>query len=151
MSVALKPKAKARTFLTHALSLRQTAMHRAACLLLALVAVAFGLNGWEFPILTEEYLSAPLQTSFTCDGRSYGYYADVDNNCEVYHVCLPLEDDEGAVYQTAHFSFICGNQTVFNQETLTCASRDLSFPCAEAPSLYDIVNAEFGRVPEPVS
>ena len=31
----------------------------------------------------EQLLSQPLVTSFSCQNRDYGYYADVDNNCEV--------------------------------------------------------------------
>lgn len=123
-------------------------MYRAAALILSLTAVALARTGWEFPILTEEYLSSPLQITFTCEGRSYGYYADTDNNCEIFHVCQPVTDVEGNIVETAHFSFVCGNQTVFNQETLTCSGLDEAFPCADAPSLYDIVNSEFGRIPE---
>ena len=31
----------------------------------------------------ESLLYTPLSLSFTCEGRDYGYYADVDNNCQV--------------------------------------------------------------------
>ena len=40
---------------------------------------------------------------------------------QVFHICLPLLDEtETVVLETAHWSFICGNGTVFDQGTLTC-------------------------------
>ena len=123
-------------------------MFRMVSLLLAFVAAAWARSAYEFAADTEFFLSSPLQTSFSCDNLPYGYYADVDNNCEVFHVCLPIQDDIGALVETAHFSFICGNQTVFSQDTLTCSHPEEAFPCGEARSLYDSVNAEFGRIPE---
>lgn len=47
-----------------------------------------------------------------------------------------------------HFSFFCPNQTVFNQESLTCTDAVDAFPCEQASTLYDLVNSEFGRIPE---
>ncbi|KAL7637570.1 UNVERIFIED_CONTAM: hypothetical protein RMT77_012298 [Armadillidium vulgare] len=84
--------------------------------------------------------------SFSCENLPYGYYADVDNNCEIFHICLPVVDDVGALIETAHFSFICPNQTVFSQDNLVCATEDSAFPCSEARSLYEISNSGFGVV-----
>ena len=109
-------------------------------------SVALAQSGYQFAADTELFLSSPLQTSFSCEGLPYGYYADVDNNCEVFHVCLPIQDEVGNTLETAQYSFICGNQTVFSQDSLTCAHPEEAVPCAEARSLYDVVNAEFGRV-----
>ncbi|XP_071746068.1 U-scoloptoxin(01)-Cw1a [Lepeophtheirus salmonis] len=102
-------------------------------------------SAYQFPADAEAYLDAPLSTTFTCDGQPYGYYADVDNNCKVFHICLPIEDDLGQVIQTAQWSFICGNTTVFDQNTLTCNYAEDSLPCSESPSLYGAV--EFGKIP----
>lgn len=33
---------------------------------------------------------------------------------------------------------MCGNQTLFNQLTLTCADPEDAVPCPEAPSFYSI-------------
>ena len=99
---------------------------------------------FSFPADAETLLKTPLKSSFSCEGKAYGYYADVDNNCQVFHICLPIEDDAGAVLETAHWSFICGNQTVFDQATLTCNHEADAFPCAEAPTLYGAV--EFGKI-----
>jgi hypothetical protein len=99
---------------------------------------------YSFAADAETLLKAPLQTSFKCEGQAYGYYADVANGCQVFHICLPLEDDAGQVIETAHWSFICGNGTIFDQATLTCNHEADAFPCEEAATLYGAV--EFGKV-----
>ena len=96
-------------------------------------------DGAEFILRARSY-----QESFSCEGRDYGYFADVDNNCEIFHVCLPIEDDAGEIIEYAQFSFICGNQTIFDQGTLSCNYEEESVPCSEAGNFYDISNAEFG-------
>ena len=101
---------------------------------------------FQFAADAETFLAAPLSLSFSCEGRQYGYYADVDNHCQVFHICLPLEDDAGQVTETAHWSFICGNGTVFDQQTLTCNYEKDSIPCDQAASLYNTV--EYGKIPE---
>ena len=124
-------------------------MYRFAVLVLACAAVATARMAYQLPDGAEFLLRArSLQETFSCEGRPYGYYADTDNNCEVFHVCLPVEDDLGEIIENAHFSFICGNQTVFSQDSLACANEADAFPCEEAASLYDASNAEFGVIPE---
>ena len=51
---------------------------------------------------------------FTCDGRSYGYYADVANDCQLFHVCYPVAYPDGQE-EMLKWSFICPNQTIFDQ------------------------------------
>jgi len=65
-------------------------------------------------------------------------------------VCLPVADEIGALVETAHFSFLCGNVTTFSQESLTCVHDEEAFPCAESRNLYELSNADFGRVPEEI-
>ncbi len=77
---------------------------------------------------------------------TFSYYADVENNCQVFHICLPMEDDVGEVTDVLQWSFICGNGTIFDQQTLTCNHPADAFPCEEAESLYFTV--EFGKIPE---
>ena len=74
----------------------------------------------------------------------FRYYADIDNNCEIFHICLPIEDDAGAIIETAQWSFVCGNGTIFDQQTLTCNYPTDAFPCEEAAALYGAV--EFGKI-----
>ena len=103
-------------------------------------------QSYQLPADAETLLYAPLDLSFSCEGQEYGYYADVSNACQVFHICLPIEDDAGAVIETAQWSFICGNGTIFDQATLACNYEQDSLPCADAPSLYNTV--EFGVIPE---
>ena len=51
---------------------------------------------------------------FTCDGRVYGYYADVANDCQLFHVCYPVQYPDGQE-EMIKWSFICPNQTIFDQ------------------------------------
>ncbi|QQP52931.1 Putative LOC100898776 [Caligus rogercresseyi] len=120
-------------------------MIRAVLSTLAFAAL-FSPSAYQLPADAEFILDAPISTSFSCDGQAYGYYADVDNNCQIFHICLPIEDDLGQIIETAQYSFVCGNQTLFDQQTLTCNHPEDAFPCQEAPALYGAV--EFGKIPE---
>ncbi|KAA0189847.1 Cuticle Protein CPAP1 [Hyalella azteca] len=116
--------------------------------LAAIVCSVAGHGAYRFSDGYLDVLGGEPSQSFSCDGRPYGYYADVDNDCEIFHVCWPVEDDAGAITETAQYSFFCGNQTVFSQDTLSCAHPEDAFPCDQAAGYYDIVNAEFGRIPD---
>lgn len=47
--------------------------------------------------------------TFSCQDRIYGYYADMANECQVFHVCMPQ------TRSSIRWSFICPAETVFNQ------------------------------------
>lgn len=47
--------------------------------------------------------------TFSCKDRIYGYYADMENECQIFHVCMP--QTRGSI----RWSFICPAETVFNQ------------------------------------
>ena len=115
-------------------------------MVLCLAVAASAQTGYKFPAGYLEVLGGELLHDFNCIGRSYGYYADVSSDCQVFHVCLPITTDVGLEGETSQFSFFCGNQTVFNQETLTCAYREDAFPCSEAETLYESSNANFGVI-----
>ncbi|KAK8396111.1 hypothetical protein O3P69_005310 [Scylla paramamosain] len=120
---------------------------REALVLAALVSVAAARMAYVFSSGFEDVIGTPSET-FSCEGRPYGYYADVDNDCRVFHVCLPIVGEEGEASTVAHFSFFCPNQTMFSQESLTCSNSQEAFPCQDAASIYELVNAEFGRIPD---
>ena len=44
----------------------------------------------------------------------YGYYADVANDCQLFHVCYPILYPGGG-QEMVKWSFICPNQTIFDQ------------------------------------
>nr|XP_027229924.1 uncharacterized protein LOC113821610 [Penaeus vannamei] len=112
---------------------------------LALVAVLVGVAA-ALPGLRLRRDSSPLRfelpsnaslvlgrinTGFDCAELPYGYYADTSNDCALFHVCLPYIDNN--VYITRHFSFMCGEGTMFDQERLVCAFPRRPFPAPRPP------------------
>ncbi|XP_066960062.1 uncharacterized protein [Macrobrachium rosenbergii] len=80
----------------------------------------------------------------------YGYYADVDNECQIFHICLPWKDlypKQFAEDVTYQFSFICPNQTVFSQDVMTCTWESEALPCEASPELYWLNQNFFRRIP----
>lgn len=75
-----------------------------------------------------------VQQVFSCEGRIYGYYADVANNCQIFHVCAPPE---------GQYSFFCPNQTIFDQRYMVCSDPSDAVPCNEAENYYAL-NQNFG-------
>ena len=60
-----------------------------------------GEPGLDYPIL-----SSPQSSTFSCSDRVFGgYYADTEQGCQVFHICL----------QDSQVSMICPNGTVFAQ------------------------------------
>jgi len=93
------------------------------------------------PASASALLSGEYDDGFNCDQQDagYGYYADVNNNCEIFHVCLPIQDYDGSVLRMDKYSFVCGEGTQFDQSTLTCNFKEDAFPCEESPSLFGAV------------
>ncbi|XP_064100984.1 GATA zinc finger domain-containing protein 14-like [Macrobrachium nipponense] len=83
-----------------------------------------------------------ISTSFSCVERPYGYYADQDNSCRVFHICNPYLFSDGEV-QTYQYSFMCGEGTIFDQNEMTCKAEYDATPCQEAQNFY-FRNEEFG-------
>lgn len=82
-----------------------------------------------------ELLIPSVRETFSCDGMDYGYYADVGNNCQIFHICVP---------PIQHYTFFCGNGTIFDQRTLVCTREEEATPCQEAERYY-IINSNFGK------
>ncbi|XP_023311614.1 mucin-5AC-like [Anoplophora glabripennis] len=87
-----------------------------------------GTPGVDFPVL-----SFIPRTTFSCSGIESGYYADLDTDCQVFHIC-----EEGK-----KISFLCPNGTIFEQADLICEWW-YKVNCTNAPSLYQ-ESAEFLR------
>ncbi|KAK9890984.1 hypothetical protein WA026_013322 [Henosepilachna vigintioctopunctata] len=64
--------------------------------------------------------------SFDCSKRAIGFYADVEYNCQFFHMC----DQNGR--RVPH---MCANDTTFNQEYRIC-DWHYNFNCSEAPMWY---------------
>merc|ERR1719452_258339 len=93
-----------------------------------------------------------IRDTFSCDRKIYGYYADVDNDCQIFHICLPYKTLPYPTLKkgetpppdvTYQFSFICPKWTIFAQDTLTCAWATEAIPCARAAALTDVINGRF--------
>uniref|UniRef100_A0A0K8UZ83 Chitin-binding type-2 domain-containing protein n=1 Tax=Bactrocera latifrons TaxID=174628 RepID=A0A0K8UZ83_BACLA len=92
-------------------------------------------------------IRADITDSFSCDDKVYGYYADVENDCQIFHVCLPVTYADGKE-STFRWSFICPEETVFSQESFTCMRReDIAFSCEDSVNYYEL-NRNFGDTEE---
>lgn len=86
-----------------------------------------GEPGQDYPIFS----SIP-ETSFKCSEQSLpGYYADVDAQCQVFHVC----QDGGR-----SDAFLCPNGTIFSQQHFACVWW-FDFDCSQAPQYYNLNSA----------
>ena len=87
----------------------------------------------EYP----QYATVP-STSFSCaDQQTGGYFADTEAQCQVFHICL-----NGINLG----SFLCPNQTLFNQQYFVC-DWWYNVDCSLAPQSYGL-NAAIGVVPD---
>ncbi|RWS31619.1 cuticular protein-like protein [Leptotrombidium deliense] len=93
-----------------------------------------------------ELIVGDVKRTFTCEGLKYGYYADIDNGCRVFHVCNPVTLADGNT-EMQQFSFMCGNQTVFNQFSMTCADEKEAIPCEMSRDFF-YLNDRFGQEKE---
>ncbi|XP_015927200.1 uncharacterized protein [Parasteatoda tepidariorum] len=90
-----------------------------------------------------ELLIGSVRTSFLCS--TDGYYADVDNNCQIFHVCHTTVDPDGQA-QMQQWSFLCGNQTVFDQFSFSCTFPEDAVPCGSSGDFF-YLNANLGAGP----
>ncbi|XP_063585174.1 mucin-5AC-like [Penaeus indicus] len=96
-----------------------------------------GVAGQRKAAGTLTLLGAVPNTSFTCAGRTAGYYADPDTGCQVYHMCDTLEKQ---------YSYLCPNYTLFNQKFMVC-DHWYMVNCSSATTFYDL-NHHIGEVPD---
>jgi len=83
---------------------------------------------------------------FSCQDRNYGYYGDVANDCQIFHICLPLGklpwplNKDGSIPEVPntvyHFSFICPKYTAFSQDAMVCAWKNEAVQCSLTEQLY---------------
>ncbi|XP_022236863.1 uncharacterized protein LOC111084446 [Limulus polyphemus] len=66
----------------------------------------------------------PHRTSFHCADKVAGsIYGDIETDCEMFHVCIPLGKGKLLDYR-----LFCANGTAFNQKTGTCQYKE-TFEC----------------------
>ncbi|CAG9567768.1 unnamed protein product [Danaus chrysippus] len=80
-----------------------------------------GKAGVDFPALP----NIP-KTGFNCKNVPTGYYADLETDCQVFHICDT----------SRKISFLCPNGTIFSQSHLIC-DWWFKVDCASAPALYE--------------
>ncbi|XP_042242990.1 U-scoloptoxin(01)-Er1a-like [Homarus americanus] len=83
-----------------------------------------------------------IDPGFSCESRAYGFYADIQNSCSAYHICHPVYDETEQLVEMAHFTFLCGPGTIFDQELLACAHPKKAFPCSESDTIYEHSNLQ---------
>merc|ERR1712018_315524 len=69
-----------------------------------------GTPGEDYPIF-----AFPPETSFVCDGKIEGYYADPDADCQSFNMCVNFGEGDLTKY-----SLLCPNGTLFNQQYFIC-------------------------------
>ncbi|XP_042209361.1 U-scoloptoxin(01)-Cw1a-like [Homarus americanus] len=116
----------------------------ASACLLATARADSSPTDYELPSNATVINGGPIVTGFSCDGLPYGYYADTNNECRVFHVCYPYLDAE-QFFRTRMWSFICGQGAVFNQVALVCDHSVNSIPCEQSPNFYESSNGYFGQ------
>jgi len=64
--------------------------------------------------------------TFDCTNRSIGFYADLDFDCMIFHLC----DEDGR-----RIPYMCGSETSFNQRYRVC-DWNYNVDCQASPDWY---------------
>jgi len=89
-----------------------------------------GIPGQDYPIFP-----VTVETSFICDDKIPGYYADLEGECQQFHICAS-DGKSGQI----KYTFLCPNGTLFNQQYFIC-DWWFNVDCAAAEDFY-FLNAE---------
>lgn len=65
--------------------------------------MTFAIEAYDLPD-GAELIVGPIKTTFKCPEK-YGYWADVDNDCKIFHICHPVDYPDGEL--TAEDSADC--------------------------------------------
>nr|XP_053647919.1 uncharacterized protein LOC128699324 [Cherax quadricarinatus] len=87
-------------------------------------------------------LLGDITSTFSCTDQPYGYYADQENSCRVFHVCYPAHFASGRI-ETYQYSFMCNDGSMFDQREMTCLQEGSAIPC-HTSSQYYYRNTELG-------
>lgn len=89
-----------------------------------------------------DFTSYKDTSTFSCEGKITGYYADTKLHCRVYHFCTQMENLGVTTYQ--RMSYICLEGSIFDQRDLNCVREsDLKVPCDRAEAEYESSNKQF--------
>ncbi|KAK9889699.1 hypothetical protein WA026_007082 [Henosepilachna vigintioctopunctata] len=96
------------------------------------------LNNRPFPTYSLEHMP---DTAFSCRDKVLGgYYADVDAQCQMFHVCVKV-----AGVGVQDFRFLCPNGTAFDQDHQICADWE-DVDCDATTLYYSSDNFDLYRI-----
>merc|ERR1712226_47158 len=107
----------------------QTALAQSEDQISSLAKVIPGIPGEDFPI----YGELP-STSFLCDERVPGYYADPEADCQLFHICV---DEDQLTPPLTDYTFLCPNGTIFSQQYFVC-DWWFNVDCSVTESFYSL-------------
>ncbi|XP_077292207.1 uncharacterized protein LOC143915429 [Arctopsyche grandis] len=85
------------------------------------------------------------ETNFSCAGKVIGgYYADLETDCQMFHVCTI-----GQLEEPMDIKFLCLNGTVFDQETRVCERVD-EVDCSKSEHFYSLNLELYGNTAPPL-
>jgi len=84
------------------------------------------------------------ETTFSCYGRPFGQYADVQKECRVFHLCYPYFNSTTDELLYQRISFLCDNDSVFDQKRFICVDNStVEHKCSDSEALYLQTNQEY--------
>lgn len=97
----------------------------------------------------DQIIERTIDVEFSCANRKMGYYADINNDCKIFHICNPTSQADGEL-AVMQYSFFCPNGTQFQQSTLTCVTYNNAIPCEDSVMYYNLNDEERKEIPEEV-
>jgi len=84
------------------------------------------------------------EKTFSCYGRAFGQYADIQKECRVFHLCYPYFNSTTDELLYQRISFLCDNDSVFDQKRFICVDNStIEHKCSDSEALYLQTNQEY--------
>ncbi|KAI8120519.1 hypothetical protein CVS40_8201 [Lucilia cuprina] len=77
------------------------------------------------------------KTTFSCNGKVEGYYADIESRCQAFRICT------NTATSSQGFGFLCPNGTLFSQKLFVC-DWYRNVKCNDSELYYNNNNIEVG-------
>ncbi|KAI1297152.1 hypothetical protein HDE_04655 [Halotydeus destructor] len=105
-----------------------------------------GQFGLKSVMPTNGVASSDNSSSFDCSDKGEGYFADIGQECKVFHLCYAapkLQDGKQHGPRATHDSitFNCQDDTIFDQTVLACRSKP-SINCTESEKFFASSNSK---------
>lgn len=123
----------------HRLRSTKLAAIHTVCLTRPKTVLTIFLNVSSTGVLDER--NSSLQGNFSCYERRYGYYADIQKKCAMFHLCYPVKDSNTNEIVYQRFSFACSDNSIFDQQHLLCLDENsLATKCENSPDFFNSSN-----------